>query len=50
MALVAWNRELGTTQGRIAPLGFAPPSGTYAFVLGSDLPGLLQKLAVGDHV
>lgn len=50
MALVAWNRELGTTQGRIAPAVYVPPSGTYAFVLGSDLPGLLQKLAVGDHV
>lgn len=50
MALAAWNRELGTTQGRIAPQGYVPPSGSYAFVLGSDLPGLLQKLAVGDHV
>jgi hypothetical protein len=49
VALVAWNRELGTTQGRIAPQGYVPPSGTYAFVLGSDLPGL-QRLAVGDHV
>ena len=49
MALVAWNRELGTTQGRIVPQGYAPPSGSYAFVLGSDLPGLLQQLAVGDH-
>ena len=50
MALVAWNRELGTTQGRIAPRGFAPPEGTFAFVLGRDLPGLSQKLAVGDFV
>ena len=50
MALAAWNRELGTTQGRIAPQGYVPPSGTYVFVLGSDLPGLKQKLAVGDHV
>ena len=50
MALAAWNRELGTTQGRIAPQGHVPPSSTYAFVLGSDLPGLMQKLAVGDHL
>ncbi len=50
MALRAWNRELGTTQGRIVPQGHVPPSGTYAFVLGCDLPGLLQKLEVGDHV
>ena len=50
MALTAWNRELGTTQGRVVPQGFAPPEGTFAFVLGRDLPGLAQKLAVGDRV
>lgn len=50
MAFAAWNRELGTTQGRIAPRGFTPPEGTFAFVLGRDLPGLTQKLAVGDFV
>jgi hypothetical protein len=50
VALRAWNRELGTTQGRIAPQGFAPAEGSYAFVLGRDLAGLTQKLAVGDHV
>ena len=50
MALAAWNRELGTTQGRIAPAGFAPPQGEFAFVLGRDLPGMRQKLDVGDHV
>ena len=48
MALTAWNRELGTTQGRVAPVGFAPPQGEFAFVLGRDLPGLRQKLNVGD--
>jgi hypothetical protein len=48
VALAAWNRELGTTQGRLMPLGFVPPEGTFAFVLGRDLPGLAQKLAVGD--
>lgn len=50
MALTAWNRELGTTQGRIAPAGFVPPEGTFAFVLGRDLPGLTQRLEVGDFV
>ena len=50
MALTAWNRELGTTQGRVVPQGFAPPEGTFACVLGRDLPGLAQKLAVGDRV
>lgn len=50
MALTAWDRELGTTQGRIAPEGFAPPEGTFAFVLGRDLPGLAQSLNVGDFV
>lgn len=50
MALTAWNRELGTTQGRIAPAAFTPPEGTFAFVLGRDLPALTQKLNVGDFV
>lgn len=50
MALRAWNRELGTTQGRIAPHCVAPSEGAYAFVLGRDLAGLVQKLALGDHV
>lgn len=50
MALTAWNRELGTTQGRIAPAAFTPPEGTFAFVLGRDLPALAQKLNVGDFV
>ena len=50
MALTAWNRELGTTQGRIAPEAFTPPEGTFAFVLGRDLPGLAQRLNVGDFV
>ena len=49
MALRAWNRELGTTQGRIAPQGFVPPEGAFAFVLGRDLPGLTQQLSVGDQ-
>lgn len=50
MALTTWNRELGTTQGRVAPRGYSPAQGTYAFVLGRDLPGLLQTLKVGDFV
>ena len=50
MAVTAWNRELGTTQGRVAPQLYAPPEGTFAFVLGRDLPGLTQKLVVGDRV
>lgn len=50
MALTAWDRELGTTQGRIAPAQFTPAEGTFAFVLGRDLPGLAQNLNVGDFV
>ena len=50
MALTAWNRELGTTQGRVAPHGFVPPEGSFAFVLGRDLAGLQQKLNVGNFV
>ena len=50
MAFTAWNRELGTTQGRVTPQGFMPPEGTFAFVLGRDLPGLTQRFAIGDRV
>jgi hypothetical protein len=50
VALTAWNRELGTTQGRVQPQGFVPPQGEFAFVLGRDLPRLTQKLEVGDFV
>ena len=50
MSLNAFTRELGTTQGRLVPQGFVPPEGTYAFVLGRDVPGLNQRLAVGDFV
>jgi phage tail-like protein len=50
VALTAWNRELGTTQGRVKPSGFTPPEGTFALVLGQDAPGLKQRLAVGDFV
>jgi hypothetical protein len=50
VALTAWNRELGTTQGRVVPQQYAPPEGSFTFVLGRDLPGLTQKLAIGDRV
>jgi hypothetical protein len=50
VALTAWNRELGTTQGRVDPQGFTPPQGEFVFVLGRDLPGLQQRLEVGDFV
>ena len=50
MALTAWNRELGLTQGRVAPVGFPPPQGEFVFVLGRDVPGLRQRLDVGDFV
>ena len=50
MALTAWNRELGTTQGRVTPQLYTPPEGSFAFVLGRDLPGLSQKLSFGDYV
>jgi phage tail-like protein len=32
------------------PQGFVPPEGTFAFALGRDLPGLTQRLRVGDFV
>jgi hypothetical protein len=50
MALTAWNRELGTTQGRIVPRGFVPAEGTFVWVLGCDLPGSIERLNIGDFV
>jgi hypothetical protein len=47
MARTAFNRLFGTTQGRIAPTGFAP-TGSFAFVLGSDLPGVVGTFNTGD--
>ena len=46
--LSAWTSELGVSQGRIAPAGFTPSEGSFAFVLGNDLPGLLRRLEPGD--
>jgi hypothetical protein len=50
MALTAFNRELGETQGRLQPASLNAPEGTFAFVLGRDLPGLAQRLNLGDFV
>ena len=41
---------LGTRQGRIQPTGFAPADGDFAFVLGSDQPGEIFALELGDSV
>lgn len=48
MALTAWNRALGTAQGRIAPTAVTPPEGGFVFVLGSDEAGYFHKLKPGD--
>ncbi len=49
MSLNAWTRELGTRQGRIAPLGVTPPAGAEAFCLGFDLPNHFDQLVDGDY-
>lgn len=48
MPLDVFDRELGSTQGRIQSTGFIPPEGEFAFVLGRDLSGLFENLNVGD--
>ena len=48
MATTLFQRDLGRTQGRIEPAGFAPVEGTYAFVLGSDAPGVFGRFMPGD--
>lgn len=46
----AFDRELGTTQGRIDPADYANPDGTYAFCLGRDIAGQFHDLSVGDYI
>jgi hypothetical protein len=49
VALDAFNRELGTRQGRIKPAGVIAPSGDWVCVLGFD--GFrTEELAPGDFV
>ena len=49
MATTLFQRDLGRTQGRIEPAGFAPVEGTYAFVLGSDAPGVFGRFMPDDY-
>lgn len=49
MAFTAFNAALGAQQGRLQPAGFVPTSGDFAFVLGSDAPGDVHDLEVGDR-
>lgn len=46
----AWNRELGTKQGRIRPASVPSISGDYAFCLGFDDPGHFDLVTPGDFV
>ncbi len=48
MATTLFQRDLGRTQGRIEPAGFAPVEGTYVFALGSDAPGVFGRFLPGD--
>jgi len=49
MALTLWTSKLGSEQGRLIPVGFNPPQGDYAFVLGSDAPGRIHAIAATDY-
>lgn len=42
--------SLGTLSGRIQPTSFPEIDGSFAFVIGSEIEGLLAELAVGDLV
>ncbi len=48
MLLNAFTRELGTRQGRIAPVDASPTAGLFVFCLGVDRVGLAQDLLPGD--
>jgi phage tail-like protein len=45
-----FSRYLGTRQGRITPVNYAPVSGSYVYVLGDDLPGNIGQLGQNDYV
>lgn len=49
MSLDAFNREAGTRQGRIAPVGAAPLDGVEVFCLGFDGAQHTEQLNVGDY-
>jgi hypothetical protein len=40
--------DLGFGAGRIQPVNYDPVDGDYAFVVGSDLPGKIRDVAVGE--
>lgn len=46
--VTAFNRELGTQQGRLRPSGFTPPDGNWCFVLGADRDGMTGRFVDGD--
>jgi hypothetical protein len=50
VALNAWTRALGETQGRVPLPEGERIEGEYAFALGAAEAGLFQTLNIGDHV
>lgn len=48
MALTAFTKRLGETQGRIAASD--PPDGSFVFVLGSEVERAFEMLEPGDYV
>jgi hypothetical protein len=49
VALNAFNRDIGSKQGRLQPIGWLAPEGDYAFVLGYDAIGHAEQLLLGDY-
>lgn len=49
MPFDSFTSHFGTYQGRLRPAGFTPV-GEVAFVLGSDVPGIMALLEIGDFV
>ena len=48
--LTAFTRKLGKTQGRISPSQAQPFEGDKVVCLGSDTPGQVSELNVGDSI
>jgi phage tail-like protein len=50
MSATPFTKDLGTTQGRVAPASLSPPEGAHLLVLGSEVAGRTEVLANGDKI
>ncbi len=49
-SLTSLDASIGTAAGRMTPAGWVPTEGSYAFVLGSDVPNVRRKVHTDEFV